>query len=85
MYQTVVAVQRLCHPARCQQEPLVGKLVAPESASQLTDTGRFLVEMVVFGLSALAPAAAGQALLAFSCAVVAVRHPPGHKRTHVLT
>ena len=48
------------------------KLVAPKSASWLTDTGRFLVEMAVFGLSALALAAAGQALLAISFAVVAV-------------
>ena len=46
------------------------KLVAPKSASWLTDTGRFLVEMAVFGLSALA--LAGQALLAISFAVVAV-------------
>ena len=48
------------------------KLLAPRSASWLTDTGRFLVEMAVFGLSALALAAAGQALLAISFAVVAV-------------
>ena len=48
------------------------KLVAPKSASWLTDTGRFLVEMAVFGLSALALAAAGQTLLAISFAVVAV-------------
>ena len=48
------------------------RLAAPKSASRLTDTGRFLVEMTVFGLSALALAAAGQALLAMSFAVVAV-------------
>ena len=48
------------------------KLVAPKSASWLTDTGRFLVKMAVFGLSALALAAAGQTLLAISFAVVAV-------------
>ena len=48
------------------------KLIAPKSASWLTDTGRFLVEMAVFGLAALALAAAGQALLAISFAVVAV-------------
>ena len=44
------------------------KLVAPKSASWLTDTGRLLVEMAVFGLSALALAAAGQTLLAISFA-----------------
>ena len=48
------------------------KLVAPKSASRLTDTGRLLVEMAVFGLSALALAAAGQTLVAISFAVVAV-------------
>ena len=48
------------------------KLIAPKSASWLTDTGRFLVEMAVFGLSALALAAAGQTLVAISFAVVAV-------------
>ena len=51
------------------------KLVAPKSASWLTDTGRLLVEMAVFGLSALALAAADQALLAISFAVVAVSTP----------
>ena len=45
---------------------------APKSASRLTDTGRFLVEMAVFGLSTLALVAAGQTLLAISFAVVAV-------------
>ena len=48
------------------------KLAAPKSASRLTDTGRFLVEMAVFGLSALALAATGQTLLAISFAVAAV-------------
>ena len=48
------------------------KLVAPKSASQLTDTGRFLVEMAVVDLSALALAAAGQALPVISFAVVTV-------------
>ena len=48
------------------------KLVAPKSASWLTDTGRLLVEMAGFGLSALALAAAGQALLAISFAVVTI-------------
>ena len=48
------------------------KLVTPKSGSWLTDTGRFLVKMAVFGLSALALAAAGQALLAILFAVVAV-------------
>ena len=48
------------------------KLIAPKSASWLTDTGRLLVEMAVFGLSALALAAAGQTLVAISFAVVAV-------------
>ena len=48
------------------------KLVAPRSASWLTDTGRLLVEMAVCGLSALALVAAGQTLLAISFAVVAV-------------
>ena len=48
------------------------RLVAPKSASWLTDTGRLLVEMAVFGLSALALIAAGQTLLAISFAVVAV-------------
>ncbi len=47
------------------------KLVAPKSASWLTDTGRLLVEMTVFGLSALA-LAADQTLLVISFAVVAV-------------
>ena len=48
------------------------KLIAPKSASWLTDTGRFLVKMAVFGLSALALAAAGQTLVATSFAVVTV-------------